>query len=203
VKQSKVHSLRSTALLGRAKCRSLRKLLLVLCFALLSGAGRSEAQTSQSLSRLKKIFVDKFSDGQDLAELRNRTIQQLRKNAQLEIVGSAKEADATLKGSGSIWIIGYVSTDPRAPANARQAVFRGYLSAEIVGKNDEPLWSYLVTPSKFRSGSITQNLADRLVAKLIEDRRENSGTVAATAPAARTVETTLSGAGQHSLHRYT
>lgn len=193
--QGKLHALRSTALLGHAPCRSLRLFLLVLCFALLSGASRSEAQTSQNLSQVKKIFVDKFSDGQDLAELRNRTIQQLRKNAQLEIVGSAKEADATLKGSGSIWIIGYVSTDPRAPANARQAVFRGYLSAEIVGKNDEPVWSYLVTPSKFRSGSITQDLADRLVAKLIKDRRENSGAVTATAPTARTVETTLSGAG--------
>jgi phosphate transport system substrate-binding protein len=198
--QSKVHSLRSTALLGRATCRSLRKFLLVLCFALLSGAGRSQAQTSQSLSQLKKIFVGKFSDGQELTELRNRTIQQLRKNAKLEVVEDVKEADATLKVSGSIWIVGYVSTDPRAPANARQAVFRGYLSAEIVGKDNEPLWSYLVTPSKFRSGSITQDLADRLVAKLIEDRRENRGAVAttavaATAPAARTVETTLSGAG--------
>jgi phosphate ABC transporter phosphate-binding protein len=195
--QSKVHSLRPMPLLGDATCGLLRKFFLVLCFALLSGAVRGQAQTSQNLSQVKKIFVGKFRDGQELTELRNRTIQQLRKNAKLEVVEDAKEADATLEGSGSIWIVGYVSTDPRVPANARQAVFRGYLSAEIIGRNNEPMWSYLVTPSKFRSGPITQDLADRLVAKLIEDRRENSVVVATTAPAARarTVETTLSAAG--------
>jgi hypothetical protein len=96
-------------LLGDATCGLLRKFFLVLCFALLSGAVRGQAQTSQNLSQVKKIFVGKFRDGQELTELRNRTIQQLRKNAKLEVVEDAKEADATLEGSGSIWIVGYVS----------------------------------------------------------------------------------------------
>jgi len=45
-------------------------------------------------------------------------------------------------------------------------VIQGFLSVEIEGKDNEPLWFYLVTPSKFRSVSISQDLADQLAAKL-------------------------------------
>jgi hypothetical protein len=75
----------------------------------------------------------------DLASnLREAVIKQLRKSRRLEVVATAAEADAIVKGSGSVWVMGYVSADPRSPANTRQADYRGFLSVEVVGKASQP-----------------------------------------------------------------
>ena len=55
----------------------------------------------------------------------------------------------------------------RAPRQFAPARIRGFLSVEVVGKAGQPLWSYLATPGKFRVSSITDDLADQTVTKLI------------------------------------
>jgi hypothetical protein len=106
-------------------------------------------------------------------KVRERTIEQLRRQGKLEVFAARAEADAVIQGSGSFWLTGYVSTDPRSPSTTRQAVFQGFLSVELLGKDNDPLWSYLVTPSRFRTGDITKDLADRLVEKFLEARKKS------------------------------
>jgi phosphate ABC transporter phosphate-binding protein len=134
---------------------------------LASAAVTLTAQTAQSLSTVKKVYLDSFGQDDTAIKLRERIVQQLRKYGKLQVVSSPPEADAVLKGNADIWVTGYVSTNPRVPSNGRQPVIQGFLSAELIGKDNEPLWSYLVTPSKFRAAPITHDLADQLVAKLI------------------------------------
>src|SRR5271165_167439 len=167
-----------------------RRLIFCLAVALtlLVAARKARAQSAQTLAEIKKVYVEKFSEDDASGKLRDRLIEQLRKGAKLEIVPAPNKADAIIKGSGSVWVIGYVSTDPRAPANARQAIYRGYLSVEVLGKNNEPLWSYLATPSKMRSGSITQDLAEQLAAKLAEAMRQHSEKAPVTTVASQTTE---------------
>jgi phosphate transport system substrate-binding protein len=182
-----------------ASSNSLLKLLcsftaqLILIFV---GESSSRAQTAETLSQVKKVYVEKFTEGGgETIKLRERLIERLRKSGRLEVVRAANEADAVIKASGSIWVIGYVSTDPRVPANARQPVYRGFLSVEVLGKDNEALWSYLVTPSKFRSGPISQDLADHLVAKLVADLQQKGERAPVSPIAGRAVETTLNAAG--------
>ena len=113
------------------------------------------AQTAETLSQVKKVYVESLGQDDAASKLRESLIQELRRDAKLTIVTDPKESDAIIKGSCTIWITGYFSTDPRAPANSRQPSYQGFLSLEIVGKDNEPLWSYLVTPSNFRTKSIT------------------------------------------------
>jgi len=124
----------------------------------------------------------------------DRTVEQLRRKGKLEVVTTREEADAVIKGSGSIWPTGYVSTDPRSPSTTRQPVFQGFLSVEVIGKDNDPLWSYLVTPSKFRVGNITNDLADRLVDKFLEARKQSEAAQAARVTEA-TGEIVLTAAG--------
>jgi phosphate ABC transporter phosphate-binding protein len=165
---------------------------LILIFAGVNSVG---AQTAETLSQVKKVYVEPFGTENGATQLRDRMIHQLRKNRRLEVVAVPNEADAVVKGSGSIWVAGYVSNDPRSPSNARQPIFHGFFSVEVVGRNNEPLWSYLVTPSKFRTGAITQDLADQLVTKLAEALEHKSEGVAVAPATDATAETSLTGAG--------
>ncbi len=163
-----------------ASCKSLWNILFILAAqaSLLSAGGNiARAQTAESLSQVKKVFVESFGRDDAAGKVRGRVIKQLRRNGKLEVVTTRKEADAVIKGNASIWVSGYFSMNARVPSNSRQPFLHGFLSVEIEGKDDEPLWSYLVTPSKFRSGAITDDLADQLVTKLagaLKEKREKA-----------------------------
>src|SRR5271166_2689900 len=128
------------------------------------------AQTAQDLSQVKKVFVSSLSGGNGAAELQQSLIKQLRKSGKFEVVATPNQADAIIKGSGQIWVKGHIATSPRAPAANRQAVYGGFLSVEVVGADNAVLWSYLVTPSKFFWGSISEDLSDNLVREMVAAR---------------------------------
>lgn len=181
-----------------ASCNSLLKVLFILVAQsiLLLGAGTgARAQTAETLAQVKKVSVESFGQDDAGGKLRERMIKQLRKKGKLEVAATPKEADAVIKGSVSIWVTGYFSTNARVPSNMRQPYLHGFLSVEIVGRDNEPLWSYLVTPSKFRGGSITDDLADQLVAKLSQALKEKRENAPESLVSGRVAEMNLHGAG--------
>ncbi len=175
-------------------------LLNVLCILaaeliLIFATGRSmRAQTAETLLQVKKVYVESFGQDDMAGKVRERVIQQLRRDEKLAIVNDPKEADAVLKGSCTIWITGYFSTDPHALAATRQANYEGFLSVEIVGKGSEPLWSYMVTPTKFSPKFITDDLADHIVKELVATLEQKAESVP-TPVMGGTAERVLNGAG--------
>jgi phosphate transport system substrate-binding protein len=175
----------------------LRSLLYAAALAiwLCGGTGNARAQSAESLSHVKKLYVEPMGQGDEANRLRERLIDRLRKDGIVEVVATASQADAVLKGNESVWVTGYVSTDPRGPSIARQAISHGFLSAEVIGKDDETLWSYLVTPVKFRAGSITQDLADHLAAKLLAALKEKPDNTPVSSAPASSIAMKLDAAG--------
>lgn len=172
--------------------------VLTTLFLLISGiAGLRPiaAQSAESLSQVKRVYVASFGQGLDTVKLRERIVQQLKQRAKLEVVDAPADADAIIRGEGSVWITGYVTNDVRSPSNSRQPILRGYLSMEVTGKNDEPLWSYLVTPSGFILGDITKDLADHLVAKFVAAVAQKGEHRAESAFSQSTAQITLTAAG--------
>jgi phosphate ABC transporter phosphate-binding protein len=161
----------------------------------LAGGSVARGQSAKTLSEAKKVYVESFGQEDAANKLRERVIKQLGKNGRLGVVAGPKEADAIIKGNASLWVAGYYSTSTRAPANARQPVIHGFLSVEVVGKDNETLWSYLVTPSKVRTGSITEDLADQVVKKLGEALANGREKAAASAATEGASEMNLNGAG--------
>jgi hypothetical protein len=128
-------------------------------------------QSAVSVSQVKKVYVDSLGDKKGASELREALIARLRKSREIQVVASAGEADAVITGSGEVWVKGHYNTSPRPSKNNEVAIYGGMLSVELKGKNDETLWSYLVTPSKMRWTSVAQDLAAQTVKKLLETLR--------------------------------
>jgi phosphate transport system substrate-binding protein len=152
------------------------------------------AQTVQSLSQIRRIFVEPLGEGTLGSEFRDRVIDRLRKDGHLTVVEAREQADAVMSGSGEVWVTGYVSVSPRTASTTKQTVFSGFLSARVVGSNNEVLWSYLVTPRKVEWGGIVHDLADNLTTKLLEAREKTIEAAATTRPHYATA-VTLQGAG--------
>ena len=126
-----------------------------------------QAEASATLDHLRTIQIASMGDGSGAAAVRQRIIDRLRKSKALKIVDNPSAADAVLQGSSSIWRTGSVSLEPRS-TGSRQINYQGYLSVELVDKNHQTLWSYMVTPSRFHMSTITDDLADHLTQKLLD-----------------------------------
>lgn len=168
---------------------------LALSILLSAGAGGARSQSAEALGQVKKVYVDSFGEDEAAQKARERVITQLKKSGKLEIVAAAPEADAIIKGNESIWVTGYYLTTPRASLSARQPFVHGFLSAEVVGKDNETLWSYLATPSQMRSGPVTQDLADQIVVKLVGALEQKSDKLPVSPDTVRAGEINLNGAG--------
>jgi phosphate transport system substrate-binding protein len=131
-----------------------------------------QAQTADTLNQVKKIYVDTFDGKPDAAVMRQRLIDSLRKTPSIEIVTDRAQADAILRARGETWVRANISVNPRS--NSSYPVYGGFLSAQLIGKDGEPLWSYLVTPSRYPSAGIHQDLSDQLAKRLVVALRETA-----------------------------
>jgi phosphate ABC transporter phosphate-binding protein len=163
-----------------------RRSVFLGCVAVLAGLTLlhpAQAQTAVSLNRVRTIYVSSMGEGSSAGVLRQHIADRLGRSGRLTVVDSASQADVTLRGTSSIWATGAISLSPRSNG-ASQTIYEGYLAVEVVGKNDRILWSYLVTPSRFRTSSIIDDLVGQIVARLenaIEHGAANPAGIAATA----------------------
>lgn len=169
----------------------------VLCLLLalpLTGSPSANAQTAEQLSQVKKIYVDSLGTDHGAAEIRDQMMRRLRKSPQVQVVSDAKQADAVLRGTARIWVTGHISLNPRTHSPS-QPTFGGFLSAEVVGKNGDTLWSYLVSPSDFLWNGISDDLARQLVNKLLASLKAGDKPEPAAAGPVDQLKATLKGAG--------
>ena len=155
--------------------------------------GQRPCQASVRLSEVRKLYVDSIGTDNGAAKMRERLIQRLRKSRDVEVVSDPKEAAARIKGTGRIWITGHTSLSPHSHS-ASQPSFAGFLSVEVVGRNGDTLWSYLVSPSSFPWNSISDDLARQLVSKFLAARKGETPLEPAPAGSVAEVEGTLRGA---------
>jgi phosphate transport system substrate-binding protein len=145
-----------------------RRLLALFCalFLLLAHPFSSTAQTATLLSQVRKIYVGSFGTDSRAEAARSSLLHRLQTGHEAVVAGSPSEADAVLRGEARIWTIGYTTLNPRSHGPV-EPVLEGLLSAELVGKDNQILWSYLVTPSKFPWPNVVDDLAHQLSAKLL------------------------------------
>ena len=117
----------------------------------------ANGQTAESLSQVRKVFVDSLGREEGATELRDAMIKALHKNSDIQIVTTASEPDAVIKGNGKIWVTGSMRFEPHGGVS--QKTYDGYLQVELLGKGDKALWSYRGTPSRFPWNGIVWDLA--------------------------------------------
>jgi phosphate ABC transporter phosphate-binding protein len=126
----------------------------------------SWAQAASPLNGIHKIQVASMGDGASSQALRQRIVDRLRKSGRLQVVESQTDADVALRGTSNMWATGTISLSPHSKS-ATQTIYEGYLSVELANKDGQTLWSYLATPSHFRTAGITDDLADQIVSRLL------------------------------------
>ena len=96
-------------------------------------------------------------------------MEELRKHGKPALAGGSDSADATLTGTGELWVKGYYNLNPRERSLGEDAhrVYGGYLSVELRDRKGEVLWSYLVTPRRGYD-SVSRDLAAQMIKKLRE-----------------------------------
>jgi phosphate transport system substrate-binding protein len=175
-------------------CSFIRSVFIgAVLFPTLFLATRAHPQSTDSLNHVKKIYVDTFTGKLGGPELQQRITNDLRKSNLVEVVSDPTQANAVLKGTGESWIRAYVSVNPRASAANRTPVYGGFLSAQLVAKDNDTLWSYLVTPSRYFA-DIHEDLASQLTNRLIAALRERASEPSPT-PSTQHTPLTIKAAG--------
>jgi hypothetical protein len=143
---------------------------LLLLFFGLSCTLTSPAQTTASAAQVKRVFVGPFGRGVEAEQIRRSLIQILRKDKKIELADTDAAADATLTGSGEVWIKGYYTLNARARTigGNTQPIYGGYISVELRDRQKEVLWSYLATPQRMGLAAMSRNLAGQIARKLTE-----------------------------------
>lgn len=127
-------------------------------------------QTAESLSQVRKVFVDSLGTEEGASDLRDAILKALHKNSDIQVAATAGEADAVIRGSGKIWVTGSMHFGPRGGASEK--AYDGYLQVELLGKADKTLWSFRATPSRFPWDGIVWDLASHVVKYLMEALRQ-------------------------------
>jgi phosphate ABC transporter phosphate-binding protein len=148
----------------------------------------------QNLRTVHTIFIAPVEAGAHSDEIGKRITEQLERSGSIHVVSDSGSADAVLHATGSIWVSGTVSPNPRS-LSTREVNYQGDLSAELIGRDNQTLWSYMVTPSHFRSLNITDDLADQLVARLLAAVRTGIPFPASSGSAVPTSSVTIRAAG--------
>lgn len=154
--------------------KSLTVLICVGFVLLASALIPARAQSAQRLSQIRKIYVEDPARDKRAIEVHDELVRRLRKSREIQVASTRSQADAVLNSSEQIWTTGRVSLSPHSHSTT-EALYEGFLSAEVVGKDRQILWSYLVTPSKFPWGGVANDLARQLVGKLLDDIRAANG----------------------------
>jgi hypothetical protein len=163
-------------------------LFLLLCVIPALSCG----QSAETLSQARKLYIGSFGQDRNAAKVRGQLIRRLEKSHELQVVQRLNEADAFVKGTAQIWTAGHISLSPHSEASA--TVFEGFLSVEVIGKNNQTLWSYLVTPSKF-SVDIKSDLAAQLAKRLLGDMKQSNQQGPPPSGALSDIRAVLKGAG--------
>jgi phosphate ABC transporter phosphate-binding protein len=153
--------------------------IMVALFVLAFHLNLAQAQPPHNLHDIHAIYVAPSATGDAANAIRNRLIDRLKKSGAIRVVDNAGSADAILQSTSVIWPTGNVSLNPRSNSTVLTN-YQGYLSAELTDSAHQALWSYLVTPSRFRMSNIVDDLADQLTTRLLEAIR--TGMPAPNAP---------------------
>ena len=133
-------------------------------------ADRATAQEGQ-IPSVRRLYVEPFTVKDGKEDLRQALISQLRKLKFLSVVATRSAADASLSGSGEVWVKGYQSLNPRSGRwpSGGTPIYSGFLSVELKDAKGETLWSYLASPasgSEDIAKSLTENVVKHLAKAL-------------------------------------
>jgi phosphate ABC transporter phosphate-binding protein len=138
------------------RATSLHVLLLLLL------AARAPAQQP---SAIHTVFVEAADFTPTTRAVEQEFVHRIESAGTLKVASNAKLADAILRVHAVLWPSATYAPNPKSRTTV-VSDYEGYASADLETPANQPLWSYLVTPSRFHLGGPSQDLATQLFESL-------------------------------------
>ncbi len=132
-----------------------------LCSLVLAFAAHAPAQQPA----IQSVFVEAADSTSSSRAVAQEFVHRLESSGTLHLAPNAKSADAIVHIRAVLWPSATYAPNPRSRATV-VSDYGGYASADLESQTMQPLWSYLVTPSRFHLGSPTDDLATQLLEDL-------------------------------------
>jgi hypothetical protein len=125
---------------------------------------QGQAQNPQNLADVKTLFVDSLGQGEFPNVIRDKIIKGLTATGRFEVTLDPREADATLKGSAT-------ESQPIHYGNGNGSRYESNVAVQLVGKDQQILWTFEATKGRFSSKSATSSAAETIVKELLKAAR--------------------------------
>jgi hypothetical protein len=147
----------------------------VLCLVLTSLVSSVLGQSSGCAAGVHRIYVGSFGSSPSAIYLRSKLLLKLAKARAIVIVDDPGTADAVLKGTASMWLVGYYNSNPRIRYrnSTTVPVYDAKMTAELKDKQGRSLWSGKLKPRFWGSQYVSDNVvnqAARHVADVLRHR---------------------------------
>jgi hypothetical protein len=122
-------------------------------------------QSTHCPAGVHRIYVGSFGSNPGAAYLRSKLLMKLAKAHAILIVHDPTTADAVLKGTAAIWLVGYYNSNPRIRYrnSASVPVYDAKMTVELEDKQGCSLWSGKLKPRFWGSQYVSDNVVNQAV----------------------------------------
>ena len=153
----------------------MKRFCVVLCLVLTTLVTGILGQSPHCAAGVERVYVGSFGSNPGAADLRNELLSKLAKAPTVLIVHDPATADAVLKGTAAMWLVGYYNSNPRIRFRNSTSVpvYDAKMTAELDDKQGRSLWSGKLKPRFWGSQYVSDNVvnqAARHIVAILRDR---------------------------------
>jgi hypothetical protein len=140
-----------------------KRFCVVLCLVLTALISRTFGQSAHSAAGVERVYVGSFGSNPGTAYLLTKLLLKLAKARTILIVDEPVNADAVLKGTAAMWLVGYYSSNPRIRYrnSASVPVYDVKMTVELEDKQGRRLWSGKLKPRFWGSQYVSDNVVNQ------------------------------------------
>ena len=152
----------------------MKRFCVVLCLVLTTLVTGTLGQSSHRAAGVERVYVGSFGSNPGAAYLRDKLLSNLAKEPTILIVHDPATADAVLKGTAAMWLVGYYNSNPRIRYRNSTIipVYDAKMTAELEDKRGGSLWSGNLKPRFWGSQYVSENVVNRATRHIVTVLRE-------------------------------
>ncbi len=156
-------------------CEIKRSSVLLCVLFVTSFANQSSFGEGARRSReVHKVYIGSFGLNPGAIYLRNKLLLRLTKSETIVVVENPAEADAVLRGSAAMRLLGYYNSNPRIRYrnSTSVAVYDAKMTVELEDRQGRSLWSGNLKPCFWGSQYVSDNVVNQASHHVIEVLRQ-------------------------------
>lgn len=152
--------------------REIKRSFVVLCVLFVTSFANqpSFGERARRSIEVHKVYIGSFGSNPGAIYLRDKLLRRLAKSETIVVVENPADADAFLRGSAAMRLLGYYNSNPRIRYRNRAsvAVYDAKMTVELEDRQGRPLWSGNLKPRFWGSQFVSDNVVNQASHHVIE-----------------------------------